>query len=239
MASEALAARELTRNDLRRHYVKLHRNVYVSNSVSLTARDRAYAAWLWSGRNAVVAGTSAAAMHGARWLPSTPPAELTRVRCGAPSGIVIHRETLQDGEVCLVQSIDCTTVARTAFDMGRRIPGDDAVIRIDALLNATRCPRRTPAPRDAGPHEGFPRQGPTSDRYGLAGLPSRRRVRRGTSLARSGDACRGHHQTGVLGSPRLDHRAGERTRRPDRAWTRLHLGQTLLLGLHVEIRCRP
>lgn len=140
MASEALAAQELTRNDLRRRYVKLHRNVYVLNGVSLTARDRAYAAWLWSGRHAVVAGTSAAAMHGARWLPSAPPAELTRTRCSAASGIVIHREALFDDEVCLVQSLDCTTVARTVFDMGRRIPGDDAVIRIDALLNATRCP---------------------------------------------------------------------------------------------------
>lgn len=140
MASEALAARELTRNDLRRQYVKLHRNVYVLKGVSLTARDRAYAAWRWSGRRAVVAGTSAAAMHGARWLPTAAPAELTRARCSAASGIVIHRETLRDDEVCLIQSLDCTTVARTAFDIGRRIPGDEAIIRIDALLNATRCP---------------------------------------------------------------------------------------------------
>lgn len=117
MASEALAARELTRNDLRRQYVKLHRNVYVLKGVSLTARDRAYAAWLWSGRRAVVAGTSAAAMHGARWLPTAAPAELTRARCSAASGIVIHRETLRDDEVCLIQSLDCTTVARTPLTL--------------------------------------------------------------------------------------------------------------------------
>lgn len=79
-------------------------------------------------------------MHGARWLPDGAPAELTRVRCGSPPGIAIHRENLLDDEICLVQSIDCTTVARTAFDLGRRIPGDEAIIRIDALLNATRCP---------------------------------------------------------------------------------------------------
>lgn len=108
--------------------------------MSLTARDRAQAAWLWSGRNATLAGVSAAAMHGARWLPTDEPAELTRVRCGSPPGIAIHRETLADDEVCLVQSIDCTTVARTAFDIGRRTPGDEAIIRIDALLNATRRP---------------------------------------------------------------------------------------------------
>ena len=108
--------------------------------MSLTARDRAVAAWLWSGRRATLAGLSAAAMHGSRWLPDDAPAELTRVRCGSPPGISIHRDTLLDGEVCLVQSIDCTTVARTAFDLGRRIRGDEAIIRIDALLNATRLP---------------------------------------------------------------------------------------------------
>lgn len=40
----------------------------------------------------------------------------------------------------MVQSIDCTTPARTAYDIGRRTSGDAAIIRIDALLNATRCP---------------------------------------------------------------------------------------------------
>lgn len=31
------------------------------------------------------------------------------------------------------------TPARTAYDIGRRVPDDRAIIRIDALLNATRC----------------------------------------------------------------------------------------------------
>ncbi|MDA2889912.1 hypothetical protein PDG61_03215 [Mycolicibacterium sp. BiH015] len=140
VASEALAAGELTRHDLRRRFVKVHHNVYAPAGLTLTARDRAYAAWLWSRRSATLAGLSAAAMHGARWIPSDAPAELTRVRCGNAHGIVIHQESLLDDEVCLVQSIDCTTAARTAFDLGRRIPGDEAIIRIDALLNATRCP---------------------------------------------------------------------------------------------------
>ena len=140
LGSEALADGAVTRYDLRRRYVKLHHNVYAPQGMSLTACDRAVAAWLWSGRRATLAGLSAAAMHGSRWLPDDAPAELTRVRCGSPPGISIHRDTLLDGEVCLVQSIDCTTVARTAFDLGRRIRGDEAIIRIDALLNATRLP---------------------------------------------------------------------------------------------------
>lgn len=140
VASEALAAGELTRQTLRRRFAKLHHNVYVPQGMSLTARDRAYAAWLWSRREATLAGASAAAMHGTRWLPEGGPAELTRVRSGTPPGIVIHRDTLLDDEVCLIQSIDCTTAARTAYDIGRRTTGDDAIVRIDALLSATRCP---------------------------------------------------------------------------------------------------
>jgi very-short-patch-repair endonuclease len=57
----------------------------------------------------------------------------------SPPGIVIHRGTIAADEICLRQSIDCTTPARTGYDIGRRTPGDIAIIRIDALLNATRC----------------------------------------------------------------------------------------------------
>lgn len=140
MASEALASGELTRQALRRRFTKVHHNVYAPQGMPLTARDRAYAAWLWSQRKATLAGMSAAAMHGTRWLAQDAPAELTRVRSGTASGILIHRDTLFDDEVCLVQSIDCTTAVRTAFDIGRRTTGDDAIIGIDSLLNATRCP---------------------------------------------------------------------------------------------------
>ncbi|MGE2733659.1 hypothetical protein [Mycolicibacterium vaccae] len=140
LASEALADGAVTRQDLRRRFVKLHQNVYAPVGMELSALDRAYAAYLWSRRKGVVAGVSAAALHGARWMPADEPAELTRVRSGTPPNIRIHRDTLLDDEVCLVQSIDCTTAARTAFDMGRRMPLELAIIRIDSLLNATRCP---------------------------------------------------------------------------------------------------
>ena len=35
--------------------------------------------------------------------------------------------------------MDCTTPARTAYDIGRRVEGDTGIIRIDALLTATGC----------------------------------------------------------------------------------------------------
>jgi hypothetical protein len=40
-------------------------------------------------------------------------------------------------EVCTIGEIRCTTAARTAYDLGRRLDLEAAVIRIDALMNAT------------------------------------------------------------------------------------------------------
>ena len=139
VATEALASGDLTRRDLNRSDSKIHRNVYGLKGVSLTALDRAHAAWLWSGRKAILVGSSAAALHGTRYLPDDAVAELAHARQAAPPGILIHRGSIATEEICLRQSIDCTTPARTAYDIGRRAPGDAAIIRIDALLNATGC----------------------------------------------------------------------------------------------------
>jgi hypothetical protein len=124
---------------LRSEFVKLHHNVYARKGLKLDAADKARAAWLWSRRKATLVGHSAAAMHATQWLPDDAPAELARVRQPAPDGIVIHSGAIAADEVCLRASIYCTTPARTAYDIGRRVPGDTAIIRIDALLNATRC----------------------------------------------------------------------------------------------------
>jgi hypothetical protein len=134
-----MASGAVTRQTLRAKYVKLHHNVYAPDGMTLDARDRAYAAWLWSRREATLVGHSAAAMHGTKWLPSDAPAELGRSRHKAPRGIVVHTGELADDEVCMRADIDCTTPARTAFDIGRRTSGDSAIMRIDALLNATGC----------------------------------------------------------------------------------------------------
>lgn len=139
LGTEAIATGALTRNDLRRRYVKLHRNVYVHEDVELTARHRAEAAWLWSGRDAVLVGTSAAALLGTRWLPADGPAEVARSRFTAATGIVVRSGVLADDEVCSVGDLACTTPARTAYDIGRYMRPDASIIRLDALLNATRC----------------------------------------------------------------------------------------------------
>jgi very-short-patch-repair endonuclease len=139
VGSEALAAGLVTRQMLRTRYVKLHHNVYARAGLKLDAHTRARAAWLWSRRTATLVGYSATALHGTKYLPDDAPAELTHARQAAPPGMLIHRGTIAPDEICLRQSLDCTTPARTAYDVGRRVEGDTAIIRIDALLNATRC----------------------------------------------------------------------------------------------------
>lgn len=140
LASEELATGTLTRNDLRCRYVKMHRDVYVRRERDLTALDRAEAAWLWSHRKAALVGSSAAAVLGTKWLPADEPAELARIRYPSPAGIVVRSGKIADDEFRTVGAMTCTTAARTAHDMGRRLPFESGVIRIDALLNATRTP---------------------------------------------------------------------------------------------------
>src|SRR6478752_2268219 len=64
----------------------------------LTPITRAQAAGLWSGREAIAAGFSAAALYGTQWIDPQLPAELYR-RNGKPvEGIVIHRDELSEDE---------------------------------------------------------------------------------------------------------------------------------------------
>ncbi len=139
VASEALATGRLTRRELDRSYTKLFRNVYARSGFELTARDKAVAAWLWSGRSATLAGCSAAAVLGMRWLDASEPAELIRANRRAPKGICVYSDTLSGSDTCRVGDMRVTTPARTAFDMARRLPLLIAVPRIDALLRVSGC----------------------------------------------------------------------------------------------------
>lgn len=115
----------------------VYRNVYLRRGHQLTAASRAMAAWLWSGRTAIVAGLSAAALHGSRWIDPGSPAELNRAEACSTAGVVIRREALLADESCVVRGIPATTPARTAFDLGRRKGLTAAVVYLDALANAT------------------------------------------------------------------------------------------------------
>lgn len=137
VGTEAVAAGSVTNHQLRITYVAVHRNVYVPRGAELDAVDKAVAAWLWSRRRAVIAGTSAAALHGTRWIKADLPAELNRPGRDKVSGIVLHSDALDDDEICRVGGMPVTTPARTAFDVGRTPGLETAVIRLDALRRAT------------------------------------------------------------------------------------------------------
>ena len=137
IGTEALAAGTVTRRSLASRHDMVYRNVYLAKGVELTPDRRAVAAWLWSGRNATIAGMSASALHGSQWIDSELPAELIRGEACDVDGIVIHRNQLRDDEICPVRGMPVTTPARTAFDIGRRDRLETATIRVDALANAT------------------------------------------------------------------------------------------------------
>lgn len=138
VASEALATGQVTRRELARDYIKLFQNVYARGGVKLTAQDKAVAAWLWSGRTAIVCGVSAAALLGSRFAPKSD-AELIRSHRRAPTGITVYSDIVDPRDIVRRGSIAVTKPARTAFDIGRRHPVVAAVQHIDALLHATGC----------------------------------------------------------------------------------------------------
>ena len=84
-----------------------------------------------------MAGSSAAALLGAKWVDADSPAELISSRTRPPPLIVTRNETLLPGEQTVVAGIPVTTPTRTAFDLGRRPGFVVALQRLDALASAT------------------------------------------------------------------------------------------------------
>jgi hypothetical protein len=137
VGTHAVEAGALTQRELRRTCTRIYRNVYQRRDSALNARDRAVAARLWSGKQAVVAGNSAAALLGAEWVDPHAPAELISARKRPPPLIVTRNESLLAGEVTAVDGVAVTTPARTAFDLGRRPGLVPAVVAVDSLARAT------------------------------------------------------------------------------------------------------
>ena len=135
--AEALADGLVRKHELRSKYVAIFPGVYLPRTTAPpTFRQRAEAAWLWSGRSAVLAGLTAARIHGAKWVDDTLPIELVWCNGRPPAGIRVFKEQLADDERGLWASHSVTTPLRTAYDIGRRGRLGDAVARLDALGSA-------------------------------------------------------------------------------------------------------
>lgn len=137
IGSEALARDAVSRHKLRTQYRAMFPNVYLSNQVRPSFEQRIAAAWLWSDRQATIAGAAAAALHGAKWIDDDTCVELIHVNPRAPHGVRVRRDLVLDGEVQTLAGRRVTTLERTAFDIGRRGPVRSAVARLDALARAT------------------------------------------------------------------------------------------------------
>lgn len=133
IGTEAIASGALTRGQLRWRYTALFPDIYVPSGERVSLSTRAVAAWLWSGRDGVLAGTAAADLHGAYSVDDSAPIELIARHRRTPPGIVIRQERIGDDEVCHLGELRVSTPARTALDLARHLPRDDAVIMLDKL----------------------------------------------------------------------------------------------------------
>jgi hypothetical protein len=109
LGTEALAAGVVTRHVLATRYDAIYRNVYVPRGQQVSPEQKAKAAWLWSGRRATVAGVSAAAMHGSKWIDRRLPAEFNQPSQHKTTGIVLHNDTLWPDEIVVRRGIAMTT----------------------------------------------------------------------------------------------------------------------------------
>ncbi|BCO34060.1 hypothetical protein BMW24_006490 [Mycobacterium heckeshornense] len=138
IGSEAVASGRVTPYELRTRFVAVHRGVFLPPSSEISAVVRAKAAWLWSRRRGVIAGRSASALHGAKWVDARAPAEIIFDNRHAPASIQTWSDHVEDDEVMVVAGMPATTPARTALDLACRYPVGKAVAMIDALARATR-----------------------------------------------------------------------------------------------------
>jgi hypothetical protein len=138
IGSEALAAGSLTRHALRTRCVAIHYDVYIARDIEMTAVLRAKACWLRSRGHGVLAGFSASALHGAKWVDGSRPATVIDTNRRRTPGITVWAVAIDDDEVQLIDGMRVTTPPRTAVDLACRYPLDVAVAAVDALARATR-----------------------------------------------------------------------------------------------------
>jgi hypothetical protein len=137
IGSEAVAAGVASHSQLRRRYTRVFRDVYVSEGTELTTAVRARAAWLWSRRRGIIAGFSAAALYGSKWVDATRPVDIIHDNRHPQPGLQVWGDRVESDERDLIDGVPVTTVARTALDLACWHPTTTAVAAIDALARAS------------------------------------------------------------------------------------------------------
>lgn len=137
VGSEAIARGLVTRSQLATRYTRLFRDVYVNRDVQVTAALRAKAGWLWAKRQAVVAGLSAAALHGSKWVDEMTTVELLHGNRHRLPGIHTRGDRVEYDEIVTVDGVPVTSPARTVLDLGCWYPTTSAVAAIDSLARVS------------------------------------------------------------------------------------------------------
>jgi very-short-patch-repair endonuclease len=137
LGSEAVASGILRKHQLRSHFKAIFPDVYIRRDLEPTVRQLALAGWLWSHRNGVIAGITAAALHGSKWVDVQLPVELIWSNARPPRGLRTYDLALDPDELECVDALPVTTPRRTAFDIGCRQPKILAITQLDALMRAT------------------------------------------------------------------------------------------------------
>lgn len=148
IGSEAIAAGMLTRGALRWNYTALLPDVYIHNDARIDTWARAKAAWLWTGRHGVIAGRTAAALHGVKPVDHNAPVEIIAAPRRAQPGVIVRNERIDSDEIYPRTSVPRTNGARTAFDIARRLPLKEAIVVLDQLAAIFQL-----TPRDLEPLE--------------------------------------------------------------------------------------
>lgn len=135
--SEAIAAGLVTARQLRGpRFRPLFRGIHVLADAQDNLETAVQAALLRH-RAGVVAGTTAAALHGAldeELTGSASPVELVVATGARPApGLLLRRDRLGPDEVAVLDGLALTTPLRTAFDVSRRLGTVDAVVVVEAL----------------------------------------------------------------------------------------------------------
>ena len=105
IGSAALARGGLTRGRLRWHYRAIFPDVYVPKLVAPSLAQNTFGAWLWSGRNGVITGRAAAAMHGALRVSAATPIEMIWRSGRPPPGIVVRNERIDTDEIMPINGL--------------------------------------------------------------------------------------------------------------------------------------
>ena len=110
-------------------------DVYVPKDAALTRQEPGQ---VGSGRigKGVIAGLTASALHGAKWVDDHAPIELIWPNARPATGLRTY-DVLALPTNSELDGMRVTTPARTGFDIARRKPLDAAVANLDALGNAT------------------------------------------------------------------------------------------------------